>query len=155
LVPVPTAPLGRTLTVNTVKYTIVQYRPRLEGLFARIERWTSDKGETHWRTISRDNVTTLYGLDENSRIQDRARDPKLPWDQPRIYSWLISRSFDDKGNVAVYDYIPETPTGITQSSTHEANRTDADRVRQRYLKSIRYGNAEAYFPDWSDRSPEV
>ena len=155
LVPVSDAPPGRTLTVNATKYTIVQYRPRVESLFARIERWTSDKGETHWRTISRDNVTTLYGHDENSRIQDRARDPKLPWDQPRIFSWLISRSFDDKGNVAVYDYVPETAADITQLSTHEANRSLTDRCRQRYLKSIRYGNAEPYFPDWSEKVPEV
>ena len=31
------------------------------------------------------------------------------------------------------------------ASAHEANRTEADRTAQRYLKSIRYGNAQPYF----------
>src|SRR5687768_9749699 len=53
------------------EYTIHQYRPRIEGLFARIERWTRrSDGDVHWRSISRDNVLTLYGQDENSRIVD-------------------------------------------------------------------------------------
>src|SRR5262249_37431803 len=41
-------------------YRIQRYRPRIEGLFARIERWTntSDATDTFWRSISRDNVTT-------------------------------------------------------------------------------------------------
>src|SRR5437868_10057350 len=43
-------------------YIIHRYRPRTEGLFARIERWTH-KGtrDITWRSISRDNVTTWYG----------------------------------------------------------------------------------------------
>ena len=51
-------------TVYGASYEIALYRPRIEGLFARIERWTDTaSGDTHWRTISRDNVTTLYGAD--------------------------------------------------------------------------------------------
>jgi RHS repeat-associated protein len=155
LVPVPDAPPGRTRTVNKVRYTIVQYRPRVESLFARIERWTSDKGETHWRTISRDNVTTLYGIDDNSRIQDHAADAKHPNDQPRVFSYLISRTFDDKGNIAVYDYVAESTSDIHTWLAHEANRSNIDRTRQRYLKSIRYGNVEPYFPDWSETAKEA
>jgi hypothetical protein len=38
------------------------YRPRTEGLFARIERWVEQaSGEIHWRTITRDNVTSVFG----------------------------------------------------------------------------------------------
>src|ERR1035438_3373937 len=38
-------------------YQIKQYRPRIEGLFARIERWTrTEDGDTHWRSISKDKV---------------------------------------------------------------------------------------------------
>src|SRR6185369_1265054 len=47
---------------STPEFTILRYRPRIEGLFARIERWTNRvSGEIHWRSISRDNITTLYG----------------------------------------------------------------------------------------------
>ena len=45
-------------------YAIKSYRPRTEGLFARIERWTRlDDGTTHWRSISKDNILTVYGID--------------------------------------------------------------------------------------------
>src|SRR5437867_6045810 len=54
-------------------FVIDRYRPRIEGLFARIERWTrSDTGETHWRSITPENVTTLYGKNDESRIFDAA-----------------------------------------------------------------------------------
>src|SRR5437016_3744604 len=82
-----------------VLYKVFQYRPRIEGVFTRIERWTSDTGKTHWRSTTRDNVTTLYGLDEESQISDRAEDSQMPI---RVFSYLISRTFDDKGNIAVY-----------------------------------------------------
>ena len=82
-------------------YAIKSYRPRTEGLFARIERWTSlDDDTTHWRSISKDNILTVYGFDANSRIAD-PRNPK------NVFSWLICRSFDDKGNAIVYDYAEE------------------------------------------------
>ena len=44
-------------------YAVRRYRPRIEGLFARIERWTNqtDAADSFWRSISKDNVTTWYG----------------------------------------------------------------------------------------------
>lgn len=43
-------------------FLVRRYRPRIEGLFARIERWTRQSdGDTYWRSISKDNITTLYG----------------------------------------------------------------------------------------------
>ncbi|HYQ61374.1 MAG TPA: SpvB/TcaC N-terminal domain-containing protein, partial [Desulfatiglandales bacterium] len=49
--------------VNGKTYHIQRYRPRIEGLFARIERWTSqdEPKDTFWRSISKDNITTWYG----------------------------------------------------------------------------------------------
>ena len=44
-------------TVGGRHYAIQQYRPRIEGLFARIERWRDlGSGETHWRTITSGNA---------------------------------------------------------------------------------------------------
>lgn len=64
-------------------YTIKRYRPRVEGLFACIEHWTNQAtGEIHWRSITPDNVTTLYGRTVKSRIAD-------PDDPTRTFSWLI------------------------------------------------------------------
>ena len=61
--------------------TVHRYRPRIEGLFARIERWSKigSPGDVHWRSISKDNILTLYGYDANSRIAD-------PLDASRIFS---------------------------------------------------------------------
>jgi hypothetical protein len=44
-------------------YRVRRYRPRIEGLFARTERWTNpnNASDVYWRSTSRDNITTLYG----------------------------------------------------------------------------------------------
>jgi len=117
-------------------YTIHRYRPRIEGLFARIERWTNSvTGEIHWRSITRDNVTTLYGKDNNSRIFDPA-DP-MPAHPTRVFSWLICQSYDDKGNAIVYQYAEENDDNIDRTQANERNRV---RTANRYLKRITYGN---------------
>jgi len=115
-------------------YRIRKYRPRIEGLFARIERWTKvDSGETHWRSISKDNITTLYGQTAESRIAD-------PDDPTRVFSWLICESYDDKGNAIHYEYKAENSDGVDTSQANERNRTPESRSVNRYLKRIKYGN---------------
>src|SRR3989442_3877852 len=98
LVPVVN-PDGSRLRAQRNGYRITRYRPRIESLFARIERWTNlvDPTDTYWRSISRDNITTFYGKTRDSRIAD-------PTDPTRIFTWLLCDSFDDKGNAAVYEY---------------------------------------------------
>jgi RHS repeat-associated protein len=117
-------------------YRVDRYRPRIEGLFARIERWTDTAtGMTHWRSISKDNVTTLYGAHPDSRIAD-------PADPTRVFSWLICESYDDKGNAACYEYKAEDSVGIDAFAlVNESNRTPESRSANRYLKRIKYGNA--------------
>ncbi|WP_448544492.1 SpvB/TcaC N-terminal domain-containing protein [Roseiflexus sp.] len=144
LVPVLNGDGTRWSTTRTVEgedYRIHRYRPRIEGLFARIERWTRVRdGDVHWRSISRDNILTLYGKDTNSRIAD-------PDDPTRIFSWLICETRDDKGNAVVYEYKPEDSERIFEdlagnpvSKAHERNRTPQTRSANRYIKRIRYGN---------------
>ena len=122
-------------TVEGKTYSIQRYRPRIEGLFARIERWTNqaDSTETFWRSLSKDNITTLYGKTENSRIAD-------PNDLSRVFSWLICESYDDKGNGIRYQYKPENSDGTSADQAHEQNRTFKSRATNRYLKHIYYGN---------------
>ncbi|MEB3281213.1 MAG: SpvB/TcaC N-terminal domain-containing protein [Lyngbya sp.] len=120
--------------INGINYRIQRYRPRIEGLFARIERWTNlTSGETHWRSLSKDNITTIYGKTAESRIVD-------PNDSTRIFSWLICESYDDKGNAIRYEYKPENLDGIDTAQVHERNRTNNIRFTNRYLKRIQYGN---------------
>ncbi|UCG47037.1 MAG: hypothetical protein JSU94_16245, partial [Phycisphaerales bacterium] len=124
-------------TIDTDTYHIKRYRPRIEGLFARIERWVNTlTNETYWRSVSRDNVVTIYGRTKNSRIED----PNTADDYPRVFSWLICESYDDKGNAIYYEYEPENSTDIDLSQVNERNRSDNIRSANRYLKRIKYGN---------------
>jgi RHS repeat-associated protein len=119
-------------------YRVESFRPRTEGLFSRIERWTHrETGEPHWRSISRENVLSVYGLDANSRIAD-------PDDPLRVFSWLLCRSYDDKGNAIVYDYVAENEANVDLSLASERNRS---RTANRYLKRIRYGNRKPLLLD--------
>ena len=92
----------------------VFYKPRIEGLFSRIEKW-SNGDDTHWRVISKENITSVYGKSENSRIVS-------PDDTSKIFSWLLSESYDAKGNVISYVY----ETDVLNTN--------------RYISEIRYGN---------------
>jgi RHS repeat-associated protein len=124
-------------TTTDAAYTIHRYRPRIEGLFARIERWTRNSdGDIHWRSISKDNILTLYGKNDKSRIRD-------PNDPLRIFTWLICETRDDKGNAVVYDYKSEDGIGVDLAQAHERNRGDQNspiRKANRYPKRIFYGN---------------
>jgi hypothetical protein len=112
-------------------YVIKSYRPRTEGLFARIERWTRlEDPATHWRSISKDNILTVYGLDAGSQVAD-------PQDPCRVFSWLICRTYDDKGNAIIYDYATEDSSGVDLNLPSERHRV---RTANRYVKRIRYGN---------------
>jgi RHS repeat-associated protein len=124
-------------TVDGIRFRVFQYRPRIEGLFARIERWLDlDAGVSHWRSISRDNVTTLYGRTEESRIAD-------PTHPERIFSWRICQSFDDRGNAIVYEYRAENSEAVDLTQANERNRSDLSRSANRLLKRIRYGNRKS------------
>jgi hypothetical protein len=131
-----------TRSVYGQQYAIHRYRPRVEGLFARIERWInlSDPQDYFWRSISKDNITTWYGRTPESRIAD-------PSDPSRIFSWLICQSYDDKGNVIAYAYKPEDSTGVDLSQSNERNRNVLGRSANRYLKHVYYGNRTPYLPD--------
>ncbi len=135
-------------TVYTKSYAIHRYRPRVEGLFARIERWInlSDPQDTFWRSISKDNITTWYGKTPESRIAD-------PADATRIFSWLICESYDDKGNVIIYGYKAENTDNVDLTQANERNRSAASRSAKHYLKNVFYGNRTPYFPDLTLPAP--
>jgi hypothetical protein len=71
--------------------------------------------DVHWRSISKDNVLTVYGFDAESRISD-------PSEPSRVFSWLICQSYDDKGNAIVYHYVPENAHGVDLMKANERNR---------------------------------
>jgi RHS repeat-associated protein len=112
-------------------HVIDRYRPRIEGPFARIERWTdADGGDVHWRSTTQANVTNVYGRTPASRIADPAR-------PERVFQWLLSDQYDDRGNATHFAYQEEDGAGVDRRDPGEANR---GALAQRYLKAIRYAN---------------
>jgi RHS repeat-associated protein len=133
-------------------YRVRRYRPRVEGAFYRIERWssTASPGDVHWRSISKDNILAVYGLDARSRVAD-------PTDAARIFSWLLCETRDDKGNAILYRYRSEDGVGLDLSRAHESNRgarDDSRRRTNRYLKRVLYGNRDPLL-DGRGRRPRV
>lgn len=130
------APLTPPRRVGSQTFEVRTYRPRVEAGFARVERWTdTTSGDVHWRTVSANNVTSLYGQDRASRIAD-------PADPARIFSWLLDLSFDDRGNAMRFIYKPEDNANVAHSAS-EAHRAIG---ANRYLKRILYGNDTPYLP---------
>ncbi|MET8454591.1 SpvB/TcaC N-terminal domain-containing protein, partial [Streptomyces sp. NPDC005209] len=119
-------------------WRIERYRPRVEAAFARIERWTEiATGIAHWRTVSRDNVTTLFGTSSENRIAD-------PDDARRVFTWLACESHDDKGNAVLYRYTAEDAADVDLRQSHEQG--SRPRATQRHIKRILYGNRAPYVP---------
>ncbi len=131
LVPVPAGPGAAAPPAG---FRVDRYRPRVEGPHARVERFTDlADGTTFWRVTSRENITAEYGTDDESRIRD-------PYQPTRVFSWLLRRRYDDRGNVADYRYVAEDGAGVDLTRAHERNRAAEARATNRYLKRIRYGN---------------
>lgn len=117
-------------------FIIRNYKPRVEGLFARIERWSEKTtGIIKWRIITRDNTTTLFGWTSNSVVSN-------PNDSSKIYKWLPEFVFDDKGNCSQYIYRKEDDLGFDNLLLHNRNRIKGGNITYTnlYLEKVIYGN---------------
>ena len=128
------------------------YKPRIEGLLARIERWTEKVNDRiKWRVITKENTTTLFGWTDNSIISN-------PDDPTKIYEWLPEFVFDDKGNCSQYFYKKEDKIGFDESLLHNRNRIKQGKITYAnlYIDKVLYGNKTPYkkfgdiFPEESD-----
>ncbi|NKB17931.1 MAG: sugar-binding protein, partial [Pseudanabaena sp. CRU_2_10] len=133
LVPINGEP--RRETVNNETYQVTAYQPRLEGLFARIEHWCNlaTDGDSYWRVTSKDNVTSIFGKTDTARIFD-------PDNPSHIFQWLLSETFDAKGDRIVYEYESENDDNVPDA-IYEANRTQS---ANKYIKAIKYGNVQPF-----------
>lgn len=124
---------------NGQNYALKRYRPRIEGLFARIERWQrKSDGDLHWRATTKDNVTSIYGVNPLCRLAD-------PSDLSRIFKWLLETTFDDKGNVIFYEYKAEDTAGLNLAAANERNRQNGyARWTNLFVKRILYGTQTPY-----------
>ncbi|KAI0410906.1 65kDa B protein-domain-containing protein [Xylaria grammica] len=124
------------------EWRVRKYEPRTQQESIRIERWTSIGAsrdeDVYWRTISADGITTVFGRADQSRVFDSPS----PADgtRKRIFSWLITETFDTRGNAMQYVYKEENTSGIDLGQYNQKDGARVPDLPQRYLKRIRYGN---------------
>lgn len=106
--------------------TKTRYRPRTEGLFARIERH-HDAHNDFWEVRSKNGLVSLYGTPAAA-----SNDPGAvanPDNRSQIFAWKLTRTSDPFGSRI--DYIYE----------HDAVQTDGPHHwDQLYLSEIRYAD---------------
>jgi RHS repeat-associated protein len=112
---------------------VTRYRPRTEGLFARIEHQTGP-GTNHWGVRSKDGLLSIYGT-PRSFLNDPAVVAN-PENRSEIFNWKLTETQDPFGNRIRYDY--ERDLGDTADHLWD----------QLYLKRIRY--VDYTYPQSSD-----
>ena len=124
-------------TVDEVTFSLRHYRPRVEAGFARIEFWQAQDGSGHsfWRTITAQNVTSVFGYDQQSRIVD-------PGEPSHVFEWLLTCSYDAHGNGAYYQYKQENTDNVSSGQSEQNHSHTA----HRYLDRVCYGNASSFQP---------
>lgn len=121
---------------TTGGYRVTRFRPRIDGPFTLIEQFQSLAGMS-WKTTSKENIVTFYGLTPQSRVAD-------PTDATRIFEWLPDICYDDQGNCYQYFYVPENLTSVP-ALLHEGNRLNGNQpIANTYLKQMAYGNTQPY-----------
>jgi RHS repeat-associated protein len=115
-------------------YRIERYRPRVEGAFARIARYThKGTGAIHWQTRTRDNVLRIYGQSAGAQVAD-------PDDNGRVFEWLLEEVRDEVGNVTQYTYKAEDRAGAPRTAAERMRTIPGNGCTYRYPKRVRYGN---------------
>lgn len=124
----------RPHTLGETTYRIVRYQPRIEGGFARIERWFSDDDAAgFWLIHSADGSTHMYGKTLASRrAEPRYKDK--PQEPERVGVWLLDETVNVRGEHIVYEYKHEPDEVAEDLREYRA---------QRYLHRVLYGNAVA------------
>jgi RHS repeat-associated protein len=119
---------------------VERYRPRIEGLFARIEKISvAGESASYWKVTTRDNVATIFGRTAAARIAD-------PSDSSRVFAWLPEWSWDDKGNCFELTYLDEDLQNTPDAVDEKNRRAGLAAFSNKHLKSVRYGNKVPYFP---------
>ena len=124
---------------NGIKTT--QFRPRIEGSFAKIQFFQLPDSTSYWQVTSKENSVSIFGKSENARIAH-------PTDKTKIFSWLLETSYDDKGNIVQYAYKKENTEQVAPNIWEKKRQ-----FSNRHIKRIRYGNVTPFDPSVPDQMP--
>jgi RHS repeat-associated protein len=119
---------------------VTRFRPRTEGLFARIERHR-DAANDHWEVASKDGLVSLYGTPAQ-----RGTDPATlndPAAAGKVFAWKLSETRDSYGNRIVYEYERDTgvecPRSFSQLYLRRVQYVDyLDNGQERFLVSVTF-----------------
>lgn len=127
-----------SITNNGV--TTTSYRPRIEGLFARIEKIDDNNNDVYWRIRTKDNVVTIFGQSTNARITS-----PTAGEGNKIFKWLPEYSYDDKGNITKYIYKQEDKKNILPAVNEKNRLNNTAPFTNIYLKNVLYSNKTAFY----------
>ena len=92
----------------------VTYRPRTEGLFARIEHVRDDTTD-HWEVRTKDGLLSRYAT--------TTADPVRP---DHVFAWALTDTTDLLGNVVRYDYLRDGARALLQRVSYADHGDQAD-----------------------------
>ncbi|HEY9796413.1 MAG TPA: SpvB/TcaC N-terminal domain-containing protein [Leptolyngbyaceae cyanobacterium] len=118
---------------------LTRYRPRTEGLFARIEHHR-DGSNDYWKVWSKDGLVSFYGTPRAENESDSWQDPAVvtdPSDRSKVFAWNLSLTLDPFGNRIEYRYDRDV-------SAEDDPENDPHYWDQLYLSEIEYA-------DYADR----
>jgi RHS repeat-associated protein len=127
-------------------YFIYYYRAKLEDAYIRFEKWVKkSNGKIHWRTRTKGNILSVYGLDDGGKTQIRSTE-----NVDKVCMWLLEAQYDDTGNCIQYIYKEENADQVDDAVSYEHGRLRKFKksgFAQKYLTGIRYGNSEPILVD--------
>lgn len=113
------------------EYDITYYEPRIEGLFAKIERLISkNDNRVYWQVTSKDGSIAIYGKNKQAQIYD-------PKSNRRIAEWLLEELSDVYGNKISYYY--------RSSKVEQGGGRVIDRITCGHNKELKYNHFEVLF----------
>lgn len=116
---------------------VARYRPRTEGLFARIE-FHRDETNSFWMVHSKDGMVSTYGTpqsfgDDPATITD-------PFNPAHIFAWKVSEMRDPFGNRIRYEY--ERDAAFAQTYLRRIQYVDLDEPEPGFLVTVDFIYAE-------------
>jgi hypothetical protein len=100
--------LVKVKQTNVSGHLKTYYRPRTEGLYARIVHHKLVSGENYWEVRSKDGLISYYG--NPSETQNHTCVLANPEIRTSIFAWKLHKTVDPFGNHIIYNYTRELVT---------------------------------------------
>jgi RHS repeat-associated protein len=105
---------------------ITRYRPRTEGLFARIEHHRGTVGD-FWQVWGQDGLVSRFGSARPADAGPDWRDPAAlsdPAEPGRVFAWQLSSTVDPFGNRIEYEYWTDLGESFVQTYPRRVRYVD-------------------------------